>query len=153
MKKTPLCVRSKRLRVYRHHAHVSHTNTHTHQHTSTHTIHHNTTHYDHNTTRRCRETETDRYRARRQGQREETRRKTREDTRRQEKTREDKRREETREERRFIFRVVVHGRSQLVGVNRLVNFVDDRDLCLLYCVKYDSYLITGINCSECPLPN
>ena len=28
-------------------------------------------------------------------------------------------------------------------VNRLVNFVDDRDLCLLYCVKYDSYLITG----------
>ena len=29
------------------------------------------------------------------------------------------------------------------GVNRLVNFVDDRDLCLLYCVKYDSYLITG----------
>ena len=25
------------------------------------------------------------------------------------------------------------------GVNRLVNFVDDRDLCLLYCVKYDSY--------------
>ena len=29
------------------------------------------------------------------------------------------------------------------GVNRLVNFVDHRDLCLLYCVKYDSYLITG----------
>ena len=29
------------------------------------------------------------------------------------------------------------------GVNRLVNFVGDRDLCLLYCVKYDSYLITG----------
>ena len=29
------------------------------------------------------------------------------------------------------------------GVNRLVNIVDDRDLCLLYCVKYDSYLITG----------
>ena len=28
-------------------------------------------------------------------------------------------------------------------VNRLVNFVDDRDLCLLHCVKYDSYLITG----------
>ena len=28
-------------------------------------------------------------------------------------------------------------------VNRLVNFVDDRDPCLLYCVKYDSYLITG----------
>ena len=28
------------------------------------------------------------------------------------------------------------------GVNRLVNFV--RDLCLLFfCVKYDSYLITG----------
>ena len=29
------------------------------------------------------------------------------------------------------------------GVNRLVSFVDDRDLCLQYCVKYDSYLITG----------
>ena len=29
------------------------------------------------------------------------------------------------------------------GVNRLVNLVDDRDLCLLHCVKYDSYLITG----------
>ena len=29
------------------------------------------------------------------------------------------------------------------GVNRLVNFVDDPDLCLLYCVKCDSYLITG----------
>ena len=29
------------------------------------------------------------------------------------------------------------------GVNRLVNFVDDRDLCLQNCVKYDSYLITG----------
>ena len=29
------------------------------------------------------------------------------------------------------------------GVNRLVNFVDDRDLCLLCCVKYDSYFITG----------
>ena len=26
---------------------------------------------------------------------------------------------------------------------RLVNFVDDRNLCLLFCVKYDSYLITG----------
>ena len=25
----------------------------------------------------------------------------------------------------------------------MVNFVDDRDLCLLYCVKYDSCLITG----------
>ena len=29
------------------------------------------------------------------------------------------------------------------GVNRLVDFVDDRDLYLLYCVKYDSSLITG----------
>ena len=33
----------------------------------------------------------------------------------------------------------------LVEVNRLVDFVDDRDLYLLYCVKYeyDSSLITG----------
>ena len=29
------------------------------------------------------------------------------------------------------------------GVNRLVNSVNDRDLYLLHCVKYDSYLITG----------
>ena len=29
------------------------------------------------------------------------------------------------------------------GVICLVNFVDDRDLYLLYCVKCDSYLITG----------
>ena len=27
-------------------------------------------------------------------------------------------------------------------MNRLVNFVDDRDLCLQKCVKHDSYLIT-----------
>ena len=29
------------------------------------------------------------------------------------------------------------------GVICLVNSVNDRDLCLLYCVKYDSNLITG----------
>ena len=28
-------------------------------------------------------------------------------------------------------------------MNRLFNFVDDQDLCLFFCVKYDSYLITG----------
>ena len=33
-----------------------------------------------------------------------------------------------------------------------VNFVDDRDLCLLYCVKYDSCLGYRICCSECPFP-
>ena len=29
------------------------------------------------------------------------------------------------------------------GVICLVNSVDERDLCLLHCVQYDSYLITG----------
>ena len=38
-------------------------------------------------------------------------------------------------------------------VNRLVNLVDDRDLCLLHCVKYDSYFDYQIYCSECPFPN
>ena len=79
------------------------------------------------------ETETDRDRERRQGQRE-----RREDGRgetRQKKTREEKRQDEEEREEAWPFLVG--------GVNRLVNFVDDRDPCLLFCVKYDSYLITG----------
>ena len=39
------------------------------------------------------------------------------------------------------------------GVNRLVNLVDDRDLCLLHCVKYDSYLITGFIVQSAHFPN
>ena len=39
------------------------------------------------------------------------------------------------------------------GVNRLVNLVDDRDLCLLHCVKYDSYLITAFIVQSAHFPN
>ena len=39
------------------------------------------------------------------------------------------------------------------GVNRLVNLVDDRDLCLLHRVKYDSYLITGFIVQSAHFPN
>ena len=70
-----------------------------------HTTQHTTTHGDRD---RQRQTETEEEdRERRQGQREKGRRKRREDKRREDKRRQDK----TREERRFIFSVVVHGRS------------------------------------------
>ena len=59
----------------------------------------------------------------------------------EEETKEKKTREEKREDPFSVWwcmAVFLVG-----GVNRLVNFVDDRDFCLLFCVKYDSYLITG----------
>ena len=110
---------------------VSHTNTphHTaHTHTTPQhktqlntTPQHNTTQHITTTTphgdrERQRQTETEKedrdWERREDGREEERQEKTKEEKRR-EKTKEDKRRE-TREERRFIFRVVVHGRSQLV---------------------------------------
>ena len=94
---------------------------------------HTTTHGDRD---RQRQTETEEEdRERRQGQRENRRRKRRDKTR-EEETKEKKTRQQKREDSFSVWWCIG-------GVNRLVNFVDDRDLCLLYCVKYDSYLITG----------
>ena len=115
--------------------------------------HHTTATTPHNNTRRQRETETDRDRGRRQ--KEDRDRERIEDGRgetRQEKRRQKKRRQDNRREK-IHFQCGGAWPFLVGGANRLVNFVDDGDLCLLYCVKYDSSLITWIYCSECPLPN
>ena len=74
-----------------------------------HTTQHRTTH---NNTRRQRQTETDRDRGRRQRKKTGTERESKTEEERQDKRRGDEREEDkTTEERRFIFSVVVHGRS------------------------------------------
>ena len=82
--------------------------------TTHHTPPHNTEqHTTHETeTDRQRQTETDRDRGRRQRKKTGTERESKTEEERQDKRREDKRRQDkTTEERRFIFSVVVHGRS------------------------------------------
>ena len=54
----------------------------------------------------------------------------------------EEKRREAREERRFIFSVVVHGRSLFMECFCLVKPVKVRFLCLLNSVKYDSSLIS-----------
>ena len=109
-----------------------------------HTTHHHTTQ---NNTQQHTETETDRdrQRQRKKTEKEDRDRERIEDGRgetRQEKRRRKRRRQDNRREK-IHFQCGGAWPFLVGGVNRLVNFVDDRDLCLLYCVKYDSYLITG----------
>ena len=109
-----------------------------------HTTHHHTTQ---NNTQQHTETETDRdrQRQRKKTEKEDGDRERIEDGRgetRQEKRRRKRRRQDNGREK-IHFQCGGAWPFLVGGVNRLVNFVDYRDLCLLYCVKYDSYLITG----------
>ena len=124
---------------------VSHTTHHT-----AHTPHRTHTTTQHNTTphgdgQRQTETDRDRQRQRKKTEkedrdrerREDGRGETRQEKRRQKKTRQDKRRE------KIHFQCGGAWPFLVGGVICLFNSVNDRDLCLLYCVMYDSFLITG----------
>ena len=93
----------------------------------------------HNNTRRQRQTETE---DRRQRKKTGTERESKTEEESQDKRRGDER-EEDKTTEEIHFQCGGAWPFLVGGVNRLVNFVDDRDLSLLYCVKYDSYLITG----------
>ena len=123
---------------------VSHTNT---PHHTAHTPHHNTRHNStpqHNTTQHNTphntqqhtetETDRDRQRQRKKTEKEDRDRERIEDGRgetRQEKRRRKRRRQDNRREK-IHFQCGGAWPFLVGGVNRLVNFVDDRDLCLLY---------------------
>ena len=105
---------------------------------------HTTTHGDRDRQRQT-ETDRDRQRQRKKTEKEDRDRERIEDGRgetRQEKRRRKRRRQDNRREK-IHFQCGGAWPFLVGGENRLVNFVDDRDLCLLYCVKYDSHLITG----------
>ena len=95
-----------------------------------------------NNTQQHTETETDRDRGRRQRKKTGTERESKTEEESQDKRRGDER-EEDKTTEEIHFQCGGAWPFLVGGVNRLVNFVDDRDLSLLYCVKYDSYLITG----------